>query len=93
MQRGFWNIPVRRRAREVRPDVALAPVVGFDAAGYRLGYGGGYFDRTLAALGSPVEHVLHPLGQLGQGEGLGQEGGVRDAALAADEASPRRSRT
>ena len=30
--------------------IYLAPVVGFDGAGYRLGYGGGYFDRTLAAL-------------------------------------------
>jgi len=30
--------------------MVLAPVVGFDAACYRLGYGGGYFDRTLAAL-------------------------------------------
>ena len=32
------------------PEVILAPVVGFDPAAYRLGYGGGYFDRTLAAL-------------------------------------------
>lgn len=32
------------------PDVLLMPVVAVDAAGYRLGYGGGYFDRTLAAL-------------------------------------------
>ena len=28
----------------------LLPLNGFDAAGYRLGYGGGFFDRTLAAL-------------------------------------------
>ena len=27
----------------------LSPLVGWDVAGYRLGYGGGYFDRTLAA--------------------------------------------
>lgn len=50
MERGFWNIPVPAEGPEVVPDITLAPVVGWDAAGYRLGYGGGYFDRTLAAL-------------------------------------------
>jgi 5-formyltetrahydrofolate cyclo-ligase len=34
---------------EVVPDVVLAPCVGFTASGYRIGYGGGYFDRWLAA--------------------------------------------
>ena len=32
------------------PDITLAPMIGWTAACYRLGYGGGYFDRTLAAL-------------------------------------------
>lgn len=50
MVRGFWKIPVPAEGPEVVPDVTLAPLVGWDAAGYRLGYGGGYFDRTLAAL-------------------------------------------
>jgi 5-formyltetrahydrofolate cyclo-ligase len=54
MERGFWNIPVPAEGPEVTPDIALAPVVGWDAAGYRLGYGGGYFDRTLAALAPSV---------------------------------------
>jgi 5-formyltetrahydrofolate cyclo-ligase len=48
LERGFWNIPVPRQSRPIRPDAVLAPTVGFDDAGYRLGYGGGYFDRTLA---------------------------------------------
>ena len=50
MVQGFWRIPVPADGPEVVPDVTLAPVVGWDAAGYRLGYGGGYFDRTLAVL-------------------------------------------
>jgi 5,10-methenyltetrahydrofolate synthetase len=47
MEKGFWGIPVPASAAPVTPDILLAPVVGFDAANYRLGYGGGYFDRTL----------------------------------------------
>ncbi|MBP6223696.1 MAG: 5-formyltetrahydrofolate cyclo-ligase [Rhizobacter sp.] len=33
----------------VVPDVVLAPCVGYTASGWRLGYGGGYFDRWMAA--------------------------------------------
>jgi 5,10-methenyltetrahydrofolate synthetase len=47
---GIWNIPVPGEDRRVTPDVVIAPVVGFDPRGFRLGYGGGYFDRTLAIL-------------------------------------------
>ena len=47
---GVWNIPVPEKRDLVVPAVVLAPLVGFDPACYRLGYGGGYFDRTLAAL-------------------------------------------
>jgi 5,10-methenyltetrahydrofolate synthetase len=51
MVRGDWNIPVPPlEAARVTPQVALAPLVGWTDEGYRLGYGGGYFDRTLAAL-------------------------------------------
>jgi 5-formyltetrahydrofolate cyclo-ligase len=34
----------------VEPDVLLVPLLAFDADGYRLGYGGGFYDRTLARL-------------------------------------------
>jgi 5,10-methenyltetrahydrofolate synthetase len=45
-----YGIPIPAGGAHVVPDVILMPVNGFDAAGYRLGYGGGYFDRTLANL-------------------------------------------
>jgi len=47
---GVWNIPIPERRDIVVPQAVLAPLVGFDGQCYRLGYGGGYFDRTLAAL-------------------------------------------
>ena len=50
LARGVWNIPYPADGAVVTPDVAVAPLVGFDRACYRLGYGGGFFDRTLASL-------------------------------------------
>jgi 5-formyltetrahydrofolate cyclo-ligase len=44
-------------AREVVPDILLVPLLAFDRRGYRLGYGGGFYDRTLEKLrakGRPV---------------------------------------
>jgi 5-formyltetrahydrofolate cyclo-ligase len=46
---GVWDIPIPERRDIVVPQAVLAPLVGFDRQCYRLGYGGGYFDRTLAA--------------------------------------------
>src|SRR5262245_5093267 len=50
LARGIWNIPVPADRSPVQPAALLVPLLGFDAAGYRLGYGGGYYDRTLAAM-------------------------------------------
>jgi 5,10-methenyltetrahydrofolate synthetase len=45
------------------PDVALVPLNAFDARGYRLGYGGGYFDRTLAVMRMVTVGVGFELGR------------------------------
>ena len=50
MKIGVYDIPYPADGAAVLPDTLLVPMVGFDAAGYRLGYGGGYYDRTAAAL-------------------------------------------
>lgn len=50
MQQGLWKIPFPAEGRPVLPTVVLAPLVGFDSADFRLGYGGGFFDRTLQEL-------------------------------------------
>jgi 5,10-methenyltetrahydrofolate synthetase len=50
LERGVWNIPVPAEGKEAVPDIVIAPLVGFDPHCFRLGYGGGFFDRTLAAL-------------------------------------------
>jgi 5-formyltetrahydrofolate cyclo-ligase len=47
--RGEWDIPVPKRRDLVDPELLIVPLVGFDRRGYRLGYGAGFYDRTLAA--------------------------------------------
>jgi 5,10-methenyltetrahydrofolate synthetase len=69
--RGIWNIPIPAEGREMLPDIVISPLVGFDPRHYRLGYGGGFFDRTLAAhpgkplvigVGYSSQHIptIHP---------------------------------
>ena len=62
MRRGVWDIPVPDTAVSITPTLLLIPCVAADQQGYRLGYGGGFYDRTLAAL-SPrpltIGIVLH----------------------------------
>jgi 5-formyltetrahydrofolate cyclo-ligase len=50
LERGLWSIPWPADGAVVVPGVVIAPLVGFDRECYRLGYGGGFFDRTLVAL-------------------------------------------
>ena len=44
------GIPIPAKGQTIVPDIVLLPLVAFDPQGFRLGYGGGYFDRTLATL-------------------------------------------
>ncbi len=50
LAKGPLDIPYPASSPEVAPDGVLLPMNGWDRAGYRLGYGGGFFDRTLASL-------------------------------------------
>ncbi len=47
---GFGTLAPADHAPRAVPDLVLMPLLGFDAGGTRLGYGGGYYDRTLASL-------------------------------------------
>jgi 5-formyltetrahydrofolate cyclo-ligase len=49
LAKGPLDIPYPAHSAEVIPDAALVPMNGWDQQGYRLGYGGGFFDRTLAS--------------------------------------------
>ncbi|HEX2197106.1 MAG TPA: 5-formyltetrahydrofolate cyclo-ligase [Burkholderiales bacterium] len=50
LAKGALDIPYPVGSREIVPDAVLLPMNGWDAKGYRLGYGAGFFDRTLASL-------------------------------------------
>jgi 5-formyltetrahydrofolate cyclo-ligase len=52
LERGMLNIMVPKNAERVLPDALLVPLVGYDDGLFRLGNGGGYFDRTLPRLPS-----------------------------------------
>lgn len=68
-----YGIPIPLGGQEVLPDIVLLPLVAFDPQGFRLGYGGGCFDRTLASL------VPRPLG-IGVGFELARVADIRPQA-------------
>ena len=47
---GFGTLAPSELAPQAEPDIILMPLLGFDKRGTRLGYGGGYYDRTLERL-------------------------------------------
>ncbi|MGE5651057.1 MAG: 5-formyltetrahydrofolate cyclo-ligase [Bacillota bacterium] len=51
---GFGAMVPQETADEVKPDALLIPCVGFNPGNFRLGYGGGFYDRTLAVLPRPL---------------------------------------
>ena len=68
---GTWDIPIPDTPEIVQPTVLLIPCVAVDAHGYRLGYGGGFYDRTLLrarprplsigiSLASAILPTIHP---------------------------------
>jgi len=51
MDRGVWGIAEPKADKAVlEPDILIVPLLAFDRQGWRLGYGGGYYDRTLRDL-------------------------------------------
>lgn len=49
LARGVWDISYPVEGAAVWPEALIVPLLGFDEAGYRIGYGAGFYDRTLAA--------------------------------------------
>ncbi|MFZ2855521.1 MAG: 5-formyltetrahydrofolate cyclo-ligase [Rhodocyclaceae bacterium] len=71
-----YGIPTPAAGDFVEPEALLLPLNAFDAAGYRIGYGGGYFDRTLAIL---REQATPPLA-IGVGFELARVDSIHPAA-------------
>lgn len=61
LKAGAFGVMEPARQTSLQPSVLLVPTLGFDEYGARLGYGGGYYDRTLAAL-HRTGHTFNTIG-------------------------------
>ncbi len=52
MEEGSFGVPIPVRRDTLEPEVLIVPLLAYDRRGYRLGYGGGFYDRTLEQLRS-----------------------------------------
>ncbi|QUS35052.1 5-formyltetrahydrofolate cyclo-ligase [Falsirhodobacter algicola] len=50
LEHGPFGVMIPATGDWLEPEVVIVPLVAFDASGYRLGYGGGFYDRTLERL-------------------------------------------
>lgn len=57
MEEDAYGIPKPKDTQQLEPTLILVPCVGFASGGLRLGYGGGFYDRTLAAL-NPLPYTV-----------------------------------
>jgi len=99
MELGVWNIPIPDTRERVTPRLLVAPVVGFDPQRFRLGYGGAFYDRTLAALAGPRTVIgvgfddqalatIHPLPHDIPMDRIVTESGIRPAEAMSELSSP-----
>jgi len=65
LAKGKLDIPYPKASAQLVPNTVLLPMIGFDTQGYRLGYGGGFFDRTLASLADKKPLVIGVAFELG----------------------------
>lgn len=68
---GAYGAMIPADDRPVAPDLVVVPLLAFDARGYRLGYGGGFYDRTLQVL-----RAQRPVSALGLAYGAQQVASV-----------------